>query len=242
MAKTAGRWSSIYFAGYDLSGKLNQFDFNLEFGELDGTGFGEGADNSYPGMPKGTASATSLMDPAANQSHAALKTPGGYTDKMLMILIGGNAAPVIGDTALCMQCKQFTYKPTIAVKAAVVANATFASAGIQVDINGKVQANTTITNTTNFASVNNGASSANGGAAYLEVLTPPAADTYATKVQHSPNDSTWADLATFTANGSARTSERQEFSGTVDQYTRAVATRTGAAGNDFKLAVALARH
>lgn len=242
MAKTAGRWSSIYFGGYDLSGKINQFDFNLEFGELDGTGFGEGADNSYPGMPKGSASVTSMLDPAANQSHAALKTPGGYTDKMLMILIGANAAPVIGDPALCMACKQFTYKVNDAVKAAVLASAAFASAGVQVDIDAKVLANATITNTTNFTLVNNGASSPNGGAAYLEVLTPPAADTYAVKVQHAPDGSTWADLCTFTANGSTRTSERQTFSGTVDRDTRAVATRTGAAGNDFKLAVALARH
>jgi len=242
MAKTAGRFSSIYFAGYDISGKSNQFDYLVEFGELDMTGFGEGSDNSTPGMPKGSANVTAFLDPAANETHAALKTPGGYTDKSLMILIGANAAPVIGDPALCMLCKQFSYSPSAAVKAGILATVKLLSAGERVDHDAKCLANTTITVTTNFASVNNGASSANGGAAYLEVLTPPAADTYVVKVQDAPDGSTWADLATFAANGSARTSERIEFTGTVDQYTRAQATRTGAAGNDFKLAVALARH
>lgn len=242
MAKIAGRFSSIYFAGYDISGKSNQFDFGVEFGELDATCFGEGSDNSMPGMPKGTCAITTFLDPATNDSHAALKTPGSYTDRSLMILLGANAAPAIGDCALCMLCKQFTYSPTIQVKSGVLANVTFASVGEQVDFGARVLANTTITNTTNFASVNNGASSANGGAAYLEVLVPTTTDTYVVKVQDSVNDSVWVDLGTFTANGSARTSERIEFSGTVDQYTRAVATRTGAAGDNFKLAVALARH
>ena len=47
------------------------------------------------------------------------------------------------------------------------------------------------------------------------------------KLQHSTNDSTWLDLVTFTANGSAITSEHQTGTDTVNQYVRGLATRTG---------------
>jgi len=48
-------------------------------------------------------------------------------------------------------------------------------------------------------------------------------------------------LATFTLNGSALGSQRVAISGTIPQYTRFKATRTGAAGNPVKIAVSLVR-
>jgi len=241
MSKLAGRFTQIFFAGYDLTGRSNQWEFNDEWVSDDVTAFGEGAVNSIPDLPQVQVNVTAFLDPATAQSHEALSTPGGYTDESICILIGQNQAVAIGDPALAVLCKQFTYNPAIATRRAVIANANFQSAGERPGY-GVVQANATITNTTNFTEVDNLASSANGGAGYLQVATPALTDSYQVKLQHAATLPTYADLATFSANGQSRTSERQAINGTINRYTRAVATRTGAAGDNFKPVVVLARH
>jgi hypothetical protein len=175
---------------------------------------------------------------------AALSAPGSYTGKNVTIMMGENAAPVIGDSALAMYCDEFKYSAKMAVRDAVTADVHFGcSDNYRPDFNAVVLAYATITNTTNFASVNNGAPTTASGIAYLQVITPPAADTYSIKVQHATDDSTWVDLCTFTANGSVKTSERQATmtSATIRQYIRAQATRAGANAQNFKLAIVYAR-
>src|SRR3972149_5085661 len=93
MSKLAGRFTQIFFAGYDLTGRSNQWEFNDEWVSDDVTAFGEGGDES------------------------------------ICILIGQNQAVAIGDPALAVLCKQFTYNPAIATRRAVIANANFQSAG-----------------------------------------------------------------------------------------------------------------
>ncbi|MBN1535192.1 MAG: hypothetical protein JW908_00565 [Anaerolineales bacterium] len=242
MAKQAGRWNAIYYAGYDLSGLSNQFDFSVEFAEADTTGFLEGAENSIPDEPKGSAALTVFLDPDTDKSHDALKTPGSYTDHHLCILLGQNAAPTIGDPALAMVCKQFSYNAKFARKSAVMADVAVNSAGELPDVNGIVLANTTITNTTTFSVVDHSESTEDGGAGYLQILTPASTDTYVIKIQHSSDNITYSDLITFTADGSARISERGESGDvTVNRYMRVLATRTGSAGDDLKLCVVFAR-
>lgn len=241
MAKTRGSFHAIQFAGFELTGQLNQFDIAVEFEEIDVTAFQDGAENAMPGLPMGTVSQTAFVDGTIGSSHDALKTVGSPTDKQLCILFGQNALPAIGDPAFAMQCKHYKYNLNAALRAALLATGEFKSSGERPD-HGVVLANQQITNTTTFTSVDNGAATTIGGAAYLQVLTPTTADSYQVKVQHSTNDSTFVDLTTFTANGQARTSERKEFAGTINRYTRGIATRAGSAGNPFKLSLVLARH
>ena len=47
------------------------------------------------------------------------------------------------------------------------------------------------------------------------------------KIQHAPDDSTWADLITFTNVTTAPVAQRGTSAGTVDRYTRYVRTKTG---------------
>ena len=100
------------------------------------------------------------------------------------------------------------------------------------------------TNSSNGSSVDNGAASSNGGAAYLNVLTAAGADTYTIVVEGSATGAFSGEqstLATFTLNASALGSERAAISGTIPQYTRWKATRSGSAGDTVKIAVALIR-
>jgi hypothetical protein len=99
----------------------------------------------------------------------------------------------------------------------------------------------TITNTTTTTGIDDPTDALVTAAcsATLHIWQACAADTYVVKVQHSTALSTgYADLITFTANGSAITAERQAVaSGVVNKYRRVVATRTGSAGNTFGFSV-----
>ena len=76
-------------------------------------------------------------------------------------------------------------------------------------------------------SVDNSAESTNGGRANLHVTA--ATGRWTVSIQHSANDSTWADLVTFSSIN-ANTSRTGEVSGRVDRYLRA-RWMEGAVGN-----------
>lgn len=96
------------------------------------------------------------------------------------------------------------------------------------------------TATANGTSVDNTASSANGGVGALHVTAVSGATPSATvKVQHSSDDVVFADLITFTAATAAK-SERKTVTGTVNRYVRATWTLTGTTPS-FTFVVAFAR-
>lgn len=82
---------------------------------------------------------------------------------------------------------------------------------------------------TQGSSVDNGASSANGGAGYLQVsaLTLGGYTNVAVKIQHSDDDTTYTDLVSFTAVTAAPTAERKAVTGTVKEYLAAAWSFTG---------------
>lgn len=77
------------------------------------------------------------------------------------------------------------------------------------------------TGTGTGASVDNAASSANGGRGNLHVIA--VSGTWTLKVQHSTDDSVWADLVTFTS-ATSIFGETKEVAGTVNRYLRATWT------------------
>lgn len=96
------------------------------------------------------------------------------------------------------------------------------------------------TATGNGTSVDNAASSANGGVATLHVTAASGTTPSATvKVQHSSDDSVWVDLITFTA-ATTSTSERKTVTGTVNRYVRGQWTISGTSPS-FTFVAAFAR-
>lgn len=96
------------------------------------------------------------------------------------------------------------------------------------------------TATANGTSVDNTASSANGGVAILHVTAASGTTPSATiKVQHSTDNSVFTDLITMTA-ATAATSERKTATGTVNRYVRATWTISGTTPS-FTFAVSFAR-
>jgi hypothetical protein len=242
MAKLKGQHLALLYAGYDLSGRSRSMDATIEYDDIDLTAFQDGAHNSGPALPKFGANAESFLDPEVGASHEVLKAVGGQGAEMFLALFGQNTAVVIGDPALACEGDQFQYAVKAAVADYVTAAWNVMSRGKKPDM-GVVQAHTTITNTTGFDEVDNGGANAAGGTAYLQVMSALATDTYVVKVQHSATTGgPWVDYLTFTLNGSARGSERQTSSAALNQFRRALATRTGAAADSFKLSVVLANN
>lgn len=73
-------------------------------------------------------------------------------------------------------------------------------------------------NTEGADSVDNAASSANGGAGYLQVTAYSGLTNVIYKIRHSVDDVTYADLITFATVTAAPTAERLTVSGTVNRH------------------------
>lgn len=86
-------------------------------------------------------------------------------------------------------------------------------------------------NTEGATSVDTGASSANGGAGYIQVpaVTLSGRPSVTPKVRHSADDITYADLITFTA-VTTRTAERKSVAGTVNRHLASSWAWGGAGG------------
>jgi hypothetical protein len=104
MAKLAGRYLKVLIddsAGTprDVSSDIESIDVPDEYGELDMTGFGEGGENSIPGMPSFPVEITANYNPAATTGiYTVVKgILGSYTSKTLTVQVGQNAAATTGD-------------------------------------------------------------------------------------------------------------------------------------------------
>lgn len=241
MTKLKAQYSGVYFAGFDLTGRTRQYDIVDDHEEIDVETFQEGVYNTMPGLRLAQIDLVTLLDPATAMSHDALKDPSVNWNDVLSVLFGQNTTPAIGDPVFNMLAQQFTYNAPEDVRAAVVAEVNARTKDFLPSW-GVILANTTITDTTNFTGIDQGASSSAGGVGWLQNLGVLASDTYVVKVQDAPPPgSVWSDVITFTLDGSARDSERIAVAGAVDQWIRAIATRTGAAADDYKLAVGFER-
>jgi hypothetical protein len=79
---------------------------------------------------------------------------------------------------------------------------------------------------TDSESVDHGASTANGGSGYLQVTDYSGFTNVVVKIRHSADDSTYADLITFTT-VTAIGAERKTVSGTVNRHLLVTGTKTG---------------
>jgi hypothetical protein len=237
MAKISGKNAVILIGGYNLSTFSSAYEVSQDAGPIEVTGFSEGSKNYIPGLPSAQMSIDMMWSSTAGEVHTALASASS-TGIVTLIPEGYS----LGTASVSMPYLKTTYAPKSAPDARIdVGSIVFVSSGDNVGIeNGVMLAHATITNTaagTGVLDPTSAAVTAVCGAS-LHIWRAASADTYVVKVQHSTDNSTWADLITFTANGSAITSERQSVaSGTVNKYRRVLATRTGAAANPFGYSV-----
>jgi hypothetical protein len=225
------RHMRLYVGGIDLSGDSRTFgtaDNTFEFVDL--TGWDQTVRNGLAdGMPQVglRGYVAHLNDTATTGSHTVL-SDSDNADR-LSLLFGGGGAPAIGDPAYLLPSVQ------ISDTASIDSGASILTADFLVDSRQYIAASrpwgvtlhpdTSLSSTTSASSVDNEGSSSAGARANLHV-TVSSGGTWAFTIEHSTDDSAWATLMTFTADGSAVTSEQQSSTGTVNQYLRLLATRT----------------
>lgn len=228
------RWARLYASGYDLSGDARTFgSCDLAVGEVERGGWSEAhrhfiLDDVYT---LGIRGFQALMNDATAGAFTRLSDT--TLTSIVDLVFGGGGEPAIGDPAYMLLAEQFNAMAEVDDRKGVLTADFLPDQGqyeaYQYYPLGILHhdAATQITATKNATSVDWGAAHTAGGWANLHVLTTASGD-YAFKLQHSTNDADWSDIsgATWTIDGSAIAAESTNFAGTINRYTRFVATRT----------------
>ena len=234
-----GKNTAVYIDEFDLTSYFTSSSISVPNDTAETTAYGSTNKQFIPGLREGTLSLEGLW---------ASDTDG--SDEELVALLGNATTPVItvregaasiGSRAIIAQADETNYAISSPVADVTTVSAEFQCTPNQVSnltlaLCGGVQltAGASIAHGSlgSLSSVDNGASSANGGAGTLHVPTNTGNGNTTIKIQHSANDSSWADLISFTVVGSsAKTSEIKAVSGTVNRYLRATASTAGSSGS-----------
>ena len=241
MAFLHGKGTRIMVAQYDVSAYFSGADVDSTATSHDVTTLGKNTVQRAAGLHDGKAALSGLFDATADALLAGWL--GSSAGEAFTICPGGDSA---GGPAEIGKIQQVGYKTSQPVGGMVAASLTI-EAKTDWEPNGKVLhvlgAETT---TAAEASVDNSASSANGGFASIHCTTVTGTDpTLDSKIQHSANDSEWADFdpsAAFTQLTAAGSETITIAAGTtVNQYVREYHTVGGTNTPTFTYLVAFAR-
>jgi hypothetical protein len=230
-------------SGYSLAGAITSFEFSGETEMLDATTVNnEGYKTKVAGFKEGTVSVKGLFDSDeadADRIHDVFSA--AYADGSVKYILASTGAVSVGAIANMVEGASMKYETPVDTGSLIFSNGEFTS-------NNGVQAGKWLMHalqaagTNNGTSLDDGASSANGG--YLQVhLHNDDASDVDVKVQHSTDGSTWADLTGAAVSNLSATHASGSASvaagTTVNRYLRAVATVTG--GDTILVSVAFAR-
>jgi hypothetical protein len=234
-----GKDTAVYIDEFDLSSYFTSADTSINNSIAETTAYGATDSAFIMGMRSGTLSLSGMWAGDTDGSDEELQALLGNATTPVITVREGSAS--IGSGAIVAQANETSYaiSSPVADVSTVTAdfecstnnttNLTFALAsGVQLTAGASIAHGSL----GNLSSVDNSASSANGGAGTLHVPTNTVDGNTTIKIQHSANDSTWADLISFTVVGSsAKTSEIKAVSGTVNRYLRATASTAGSSGS-----------
>jgi hypothetical protein len=226
-----GKNTTVLSGDFDLTTYLNSANAAYAVETPETTTFGS-SDRSYiVGHNEGTISFEGLFDGTTASADSIFSAAlGNTTDRVVTV---SNDSTAIGGRAILASASSTSYEisspltDVVSVSAEAIANG-------GLDSGVWLVCQTAVSATTNTSSVDNAASSTNGGVAHLHVTANVRTATTVIAVQHSADNSTWADLAVFgTVALNGLDSERYEVPAgtTVNRYLRTrttIATGTGA--------------
>lgn len=240
MAFVHGKSSRVLLDDFVLSGYLRGWDHNSEREMADSTVLTDSGHRFLPGLDTGSLTLDGLFDDsaAAGGLDETLNTAKGAATASVI-----TAAPdgfALGKRVVSIEARENSFAYASPVADVVSLQAGWVSEG-QVDSGVSLHDLTAVTATANGSSSDNAASSANGAVGALHVTANTRDGDTTLKIQDSADNSTWADLITFTVVGATTTTaERSSVTGTVDRYVRAVWTLAGTTGS-ITFVVALSR-
>ena len=221
MAKKTGLGNQLYVAGYDLSGDVGAVDnITSPRAVVDVTSINKSANERLLTTADAQITFSAFFNDAALSEHAALKSVPS-ADRVTTFLMGSTA----NDAGCGLVATQLNYDMARTADGGLNFSVDLMAQGYPLEwgtslVAGKV----THSGATNVASLDQSASSSSGSQGYLQAFSISSGDAVI-KVQHSSDNSSWADLITFTT-VSALTSERGTSTGTVNRYIRAQSSGT----------------
>ncbi len=227
-----GKNINVYIDEYDFSTYFNDVSASTSVDTAETSAFGTSAKTYVVGHRDGTVSLGGMFEGTAStgtdQYFASVL--GSATKQKVIVAVEGHSN---GTGAIMLQADDTSYEVSSAIADIVQASAEFQSTDA-VEHGKILSSGSTVTATGNGTSVDNGASTANGGAGYLSVPVNTRNGNITVKIQHSADDSTYADLVTFTTvTSTSKTSERIEVASgtTVNRYLRVNYTVAGSTGS-----------
>lgn len=237
----SGKWVRVFVGGYDLTVKTTEADpGGVVYDVIDKSGYTQ--DKNYIlGQCDSEMVIDGMFD--VDTTEAALSTPGAA--EHVTMVFGNNTLPVLGDPSFSLYGCQPEYKVNAAKGGLQAVTARFkprAGTGTPVEM-GVLLLDDTVTATGGASSNDYGAQTTAGAVGYCHLYGVSDSDTITIKIQDSANNSDWADLITFTLDGSAIGAERVATSATetVDRYVRAYYTISGT-DPSFDVAVTFIRN
>jgi hypothetical protein len=230
MAFVHGKGAVVLFNATNMSAYLKEASVAQAVETADVTSLGSGSKAYIVGLKDGTVSLTGMFDGDATASDAIFAGALGGSSGVLSVFPDGTT---IGKRGTIAAIHETSYNLSSPVGDVVAASAEMQATG-GVDNAVSLHALGAETTGGNATSVDNGASSANGGGAALHITANTRNDATTIKIQHSADNSTWADLVTFSAVSAATTASEQKVvaSGTtVNRYLRATHTLAGSSGS-----------
>ena len=231
MAFIHGKNAVVLHGAYALTSFLNDGSISASVETAETTSFGNSAKTFVTGLRDGTLSASGMFDGAASAVDEVLTASIG-SDSLSPVTFAPNGA-AIGQRVVLLQAKTTSYDVSSPV-GDVVSVSYDAQADGGLDHGVSLADLASISATTNSTSNDNTASTANGGLAQVHVTVNSRSSNSTIKVQHSSDNSTWADLASFTVVATTiTTSERVAVAAgtTVNRYLRAQNTLAAGTGS-----------
>ena len=232
MAFIHGKSAGVLYGAYDLSAFFNEASMSQSVETAETTTFGSGAKSYITGLKDGTFSLSGMFDGvAAGIDEVISASVGDSVNVPITIIPQQDVTMVVSDVSFSGETLETSYEVSSPVGDVVSANMEGQITG-GMDRGIILAPKTVVSATATGTSVDQTASTTNGGVGYLHVTANTRNGAITVKVQHSSDNSTFADLITFTSvTSSTIVSERIAVTGTVNRYVRASYTVAGSSGS-----------
>jgi len=227
-----GKNVNVFIDEFDFSTYFNDVSASTTVDTAETSAFGTSAKTYVVGHRDGTVSLSGMFEGTASTGTDEFfdNALGNATKALVIVAPEGHSN---GAGAIMLEADDTSYEVSSAIADIVQASAEFQSTDA-VEHGKILSTGSTVSATGNGTGVDNGASTTNGGAGFLSVPVNTRNGNITVKIQHSADDSTFADLVTFTVvSSTSTTSEKIEVadSTTVNRYLRVNYTVAGSTGS-----------
>lgn len=233
MMPTHGYKARVYAPGFNLNTFLRSTKIGCSKDIADSTVFASNGDKEFTaGLREGTLTAEGLWvgrPTIADDIDPVLEALDDDTARPWLYLPEGDAHANPGRLVTGLLVKRDTETPVDDVNKAEIEVQASDGNGIEHLLVHRALASASVASNVGSTSIDNGASSSDGGVGYLLVTSNATPGTATVKIQHSDDNATWVDLVSFSAVNTANKFQRVAVGGTIERYTRCIHTvATGA--------------